>query len=81
MSAVNDMSRLLADPQVQALALHQQMAGDVTAVGTPIRIDGERSFHPHLSARVGQDTQAVLAAAGLSADEIATLAVQGAVQT
>ena len=80
-SAVNDLSRLLADPQVQALALHQQMAGNLTAVGTPIRIDGERSFDPHLSARVGQDTEAVLAAAGLSAQEIAALAAQGAVQT
>jgi crotonobetainyl-CoA:carnitine CoA-transferase CaiB-like acyl-CoA transferase len=53
----------------------------VCAVGTPIRIDGERSFHPHLSARVGQDSEAVLRAAGLSADEIAALAAQGAVQT
>ena len=49
-------------------------------VGTPIRIDGERAFAPHLSPRVGADTEAVLRAAGLSADEIATLAAQGAVQ-
>jgi crotonobetainyl-CoA:carnitine CoA-transferase CaiB-like acyl-CoA transferase len=82
-SAVNDLARLLDDPQVEVLGLHQSLAAqsNVCAVGTPIRIDGERSFHPHLSARVGQDSEAVLRAAGLSADEIAALAAQGAVQT
>lgn len=82
-SAVNDLSRLLDDPQVEALGLHQPLPtaqAPLAAVGTPIRIDGERSFHPHLSQRVGQDTQAVLRAAGLTDDEIATLAAQGAIQ-
>jgi crotonobetainyl-CoA:carnitine CoA-transferase CaiB-like acyl-CoA transferase len=84
-SAVNDLSGLLQDAQVEALALHQAMptesGAQLRAVGTPIRFDGERSFNPHLSHRVGQDTQAVLAAAGLGADEIAALAAKGAVQT
>ena len=83
-SAVNDLSRLLHDAQVEALALHQPLPvaeSTLTAVGTPIRIDGERAFAPHLSPRVGADTEAVLRAAGLSADEIATLAAQGAVQS
>jgi crotonobetainyl-CoA:carnitine CoA-transferase CaiB-like acyl-CoA transferase len=82
-SAVNDLSKLLQDEQVETLALHQPLTAngkEVAAVGTPIRFDGERSFHPHLSGRVGQDSRAVLAAAGLSAEEIATLAAQGAVQ-
>lgn len=82
-SAVNDLSRLLHDAQVEALALHQPLpaqGAELTAVGTPIRVDGERSFHPHLSSRVGEDTEAVLREAGLSADEIATLAAQGAIQ-
>ncbi|MDB5957480.1 CaiB/BaiF CoA-transferase family protein [Ramlibacter sp.] len=83
-SAVNDLAGLLQDPQVQTLALHQPMASPsgatLSAVGTPIRIDGQRAFDAHLSPRVGQDTEAVLRAAGLSADEIATLAAQGAVQ-
>ena len=35
---------------------------------------------PAMATRVGADTEAVLRAAGLSADEIATLAAQGAVQ-
>lgn len=80
-SAVNDLSSLLGDPQVRTLALHQRGPGDVAAVGTPIRIDGERGFAGHLSARVGQDTRAVLADAGLAPDEIAALAAQGAIGT
>jgi crotonobetainyl-CoA:carnitine CoA-transferase CaiB-like acyl-CoA transferase len=83
-SAVNDLAGLLQDPQVQSLALHQAMpapgGATLSAVGTPIRFDGQRSFDAHLSPRVGQDTEAVLRAAGLSPDEIATLAAQGAVQ-
>jgi crotonobetainyl-CoA:carnitine CoA-transferase CaiB-like acyl-CoA transferase len=83
-SAVNDLAGLLQDPQVQSLALQQPMAlasgATLSAVGTPIRIDGQRAFDGHLSPRVGQDTEAVLRAAGLSADEIASLAAQGAVQ-
>jgi crotonobetainyl-CoA:carnitine CoA-transferase CaiB-like acyl-CoA transferase len=83
-SAVNDLSKLLHDPQVEALALHQAIpAADgkqLAAIGTPIRFDGQRSFDPHLSGRVGQDTQSVLAAAGLSPEEIAALIAQGAVQ-
>jgi len=82
-SAVNDLSRLLQDPQVETLALHQPLAaGDkpVTAVGTPIRFDGERSFDPRLSTRIGEDSRAVLQEAGLTADEIDALLARGAVQ-
>jgi crotonobetainyl-CoA:carnitine CoA-transferase CaiB-like acyl-CoA transferase len=78
-SAVNDLSTLLADPQVKTLALHRGLGGDLTAMGTPIRIDGERGFAEHVSERVGQDTHAVLAAAGLSSHDIAALAAQGAI--
>lgn len=80
-SAVNDLSTLLKDSQVDALGLHRQLHGDLTAVGTPIRIDGERAFADHVSERVGQDTEAVLAAAGFSSDHIAALAAQGAITT
>jgi len=83
-SAVNDLTQLLQDPQVEALALCQQLAAPglsgVRAVGTPIRLNGERSFDPRFSGRVGQDTQAVLQDAGLSPHEISALVAQGAVQ-
>jgi len=82
-SAVNDLSTLLADAQVQALALHEALPvgqAELCAVGVPIRFDGERAFDAHLSRRVGEDTQAVLSAAGLPPAEIETLAASGAVQ-
>ena len=83
-AAVNDLAHLLQDPQVEALGLHHPLqapgSAEVCAVGTPIRLNGERSFDPHLSARVGQDTEAVLRDAGLQPDEIAALAARGAVQ-
>lgn len=82
-SAVNDLSKLLQDAQVDALQLHQPVAtpaAQLTAIGTPIRFDGQRSFQPHLSSRVGEDTAALLREAGLSEDEIATLAAQRAIQ-
>jgi crotonobetainyl-CoA:carnitine CoA-transferase CaiB-like acyl-CoA transferase len=83
-SAVNDLAGLLDDPQVAALALHEPLpvpaGAPLSAVGTPIRFDGQRAFAAHLSPRVGEDTRSLLLAAGLSADEIATLAAQGAVQ-
>ncbi len=81
-SAVNDLSRLLDEPQVQALGLHQGLAVDsgkgattqLAAIGTPIRFNGERSYNGHLSAQVGQDSQTVLAAAGLPQPDIDALA-------
>jgi crotonobetainyl-CoA:carnitine CoA-transferase CaiB-like acyl-CoA transferase len=69
-SAVNDLSKLLDEPQVMALGLHQSLVVQsdtgaptpLAAIGTPIRFNGERSFNGHLSAKVGQDTDTVLAA-------------------
>ena len=80
-SAVNDLSKLLDEPQVQALGLHQRLdvASDsgastrLTAVGTPIRFNGERAYNGQLSAQVGQDNQSVLAAAGLPQQDIDAL--------
>lgn len=80
-SAVNDLSTLLQEPQLDALGLHRRLRGELTAVGTPIRFDGERGFADHLTERVGQDTQALLVEAGYSPDEIAALAAQGAIAT
>lgn len=83
-SAVNDMSRLLDDPQVRALALHERLPAaegrNLAAVGTPIRIDGERSYDGRLSRRVGEDTRAVLLDAGLAAADIEQLVSKGAIQ-
>ena len=80
-SAVNDLSGLLDEPQVQVLGLHQGLPVDsgsgtsteLAAVGTPIRFNGERSYNGQLSAVVGQDSQSVLAAAGLTQQDIDAL--------
>lgn len=83
-SAVNDLSTLLKDPQVEALALHRRFSGpggELVAVGTPIRLDGVQLFAEHLSNCVGEDTQAVLADAGFSSTEIAALVAQRAIAT
>ena len=80
-SAVNDLSGLLDEPQVQALGLRQNLAVDsgsgkttlLAAIGTPIRFNGDRSYNGHLSAEVGQDNQSVLAAAGLPQQDIDAL--------
>lgn len=80
-SAVNNLSTLLQDPQVRTLGLHRPLRGSLTAVGTPIRFDGERGFADHLSERVGEDTAAVLAAAGLTEEQIRSLSQQRAIAT
>ncbi len=81
-SAVNDLSGLLDEPQVQALGLHHGLpvdsgsstSAELAAVGTPIRFNGERCYNGHLSAQVGQDSRSVLAAADLSLENIDSLA-------
>jgi len=95
-SAVNDLSQLLDEPQIQALGLHQSLRVEtetgtgtqqserpleVCAVGLPIRFNGERSFNGHLSGLVGQNSRSVLATAGLSQQDIDALVARGAVQT
>lgn len=69
---------------MQALALHEPLqageAAPVSTVGLPIRFDGERTFNGHLGKRVGEDSAAVLAAAGVAAGKIAALARQGVVR-
>ena len=82
-SAVQDLSEVMQDPQSAALAMHQTLevgSHHLCAVGTPIRLDGQRPYAAHLSARVGADTREVLASAGLDPVEIGALASQGAVQ-
>ena len=88
-SSVNNLAQVLQEPQVKALGLCETLALDIAgtdvspplqAMGLPIRFDGERQFNAHVSARVGQDSQAVLAAVGLTPQDIDALAAEGAVQ-
>jgi crotonobetainyl-CoA:carnitine CoA-transferase CaiB-like acyl-CoA transferase len=87
-SAVQDLSQVLNDEQVGALALHRPLAMTADdgssvythAVGLPIRFDGTREFAGDLSMRPGQDSVRVLRAAGVADHEIASLAEQGVIQ-
>ncbi len=87
-SAVQDLSQVLDDAQVNALGLHRPLAMttdsgasvNVQAVGLPIRFDGVREFASGLSMLPGQDSMAVLRAAGIGDADIAGLAAQGVIQ-
>jgi crotonobetainyl-CoA:carnitine CoA-transferase CaiB-like acyl-CoA transferase len=82
-SAVQDVSMVMEDPQLAALKLHRPLAvGDtkLCAVGTPIRLNGERPYDEHLSTVVGQDTRGILSQAGFTDKEIADLVALGAAQ-
>ena len=85
-SPVNDLSQVMQDAQVQAVNIAHPLAWEggpdrpLSAIGTPIRFDGQREFASHLSARVGADSRALLHAAGVSEERIAQLVSSGTVQ-
>ena len=85
-SPVNDLSQVMQDAQIQAVDIARPLAWEggpdrpLSAIGTPIRFDGQREFASHLSARVGADSRALLHAAGVSEERIAQLVSSGTVQ-
>ena len=81
-TVMNHAGQLLDDPHIRARHSVAEVAG-VPVPASPVRIrapDGRETAtalgEPH---RVGADNEAVLAAAGLSADEIAALTDQGVI--
>lgn len=85
-SPVHNLSQVTGDAQVQALDISREIdvpgshAGALCAIGSPMRFDGKREFASHVSARVGEDTRAVLQASGLSEEQIAQLATDHVIQ-
>ena len=70
---VQDLGQLPSDPQLVATGQLQTVphpAGDVTVVGSPYRIDGVRPRVHHAPPLLGQHTDEVLRALGLSATQI-----------
>ena len=70
---VQDLGQLPADPQVAATGLLQRLphpAGEVTLVGSPLRIDGERPRIRHAPPLLGQHTDEVLHQLGLDDDQV-----------
>jgi crotonobetainyl-CoA:carnitine CoA-transferase CaiB-like acyl-CoA transferase len=76
---VQDLSQLPTDPQVVATGqLHSlpHPAGPVTVVGSPLRLDGRRPRPHDAPPLLGQHTDEVLTALGLSPEQV--LEVTGA---
>lgn len=70
---VQDLGQLASDPQLVATGQLQTLphpAGAVTVVGSPYRLDGRRPRAHRAPPVLGQHTQEVLQALGLSADQI-----------
>lgn len=73
---VQDLASLPGDPQLVATGLLQELehaAGPVTVVGSPYRIDGVRPRARRAPPTLGQHTVEVLAALGLSQQQIREL--------
>ncbi|MER2135385.1 MAG: CoA transferase [Arthrobacter sp.] len=83
-SAVNTLDRVLADPQVEALAQLEAMRhprlGEVTMVNTPITFNGEYLAHRRTPPELGSDTAEVLGALGLTAEQIDGLLAAGVIE-
>jgi crotonobetainyl-CoA:carnitine CoA-transferase CaiB-like acyl-CoA transferase len=78
---VQDLSQVLASPQVAALGAVQELehpvAGSYALIGPPLRIDHAPLAYPMPAPVLGADTRAVLFEAGFGASEIDSLVRQG----
>jgi crotonobetainyl-CoA:carnitine CoA-transferase CaiB-like acyl-CoA transferase len=78
---VQDLSEVLASPQVAALGAVQELehpvAGSYALIGPPLRIDQAPLPYPMPAPVLGADTRAVLFEAGFGASEIDSLVSQG----
>ncbi len=78
---VQDLSQVLARPQVGALGSVQELqhatAGAYRVVSPPLRVDKAALGYPSPAPALGVDTRAVLTEAGLTSDEIDRLVEAG----
>jgi formyl-CoA transferase/CoA:oxalate CoA-transferase len=75
---VQDLAGVARHPQVRAVGMIDEVGG-VKSVGVPLRIDGERLGHDTGPPTLGRHSAEVLAEAGYSETEIATLVAEGVV--
>jgi len=80
---INSVSEVFVDPQVQHRQMHRVMKrGDleVPQVANPLRFDGASATSDVAPPRLGQDSDALLAEMGLTAEDIARLRRAGVVR-
>jgi CoA:oxalate CoA-transferase len=74
---INDMAEVFADAQVRARAMYVELAhpvlGTLRTTGVPVKLSASPGAVRTVPPELGADTDAVLAAAGCSAAEIAAL--------
>lgn len=80
---INDMAEVFADPQVRAREMYVELPhpslGVLKTTGVPVKLSATPGAVSLTPPRLGADTDAVLAAYGFSADEIAALRAAGAI--
>jgi crotonobetainyl-CoA:carnitine CoA-transferase CaiB-like acyl-CoA transferase len=80
---INDMADVFADPQVQAREMYVELPhaalGVLKTTGVPVKLSASPGAVCIVPPELGADTDAVLAANGFSADEIAALRGAGVI--
>jgi crotonobetainyl-CoA:carnitine CoA-transferase CaiB-like acyl-CoA transferase len=76
---VQDIGEVAADPQTEATGILRRLGG-FTTLGPAFSVDGERPEYPSPPPALGEHSPAVLAEAGYSEDEIASLTAGGVVR-
>ncbi|PNP96741.1 hypothetical protein A8G00_23080 [Sphingobium sp. SA916] len=80
---LHDVSQVASHPQVTSAGILQPLpideATDHKVVGLPITLDGHRPTASKVPPRLGEDTDAILAAAGIDQETLKALRVQGAI--
>jgi crotonobetainyl-CoA:carnitine CoA-transferase CaiB-like acyl-CoA transferase len=78
---VQDLSQVLARPQVGALGAVQELqhetAGAYRLIGPPLRVDQAALSYPSPAPALGSDTRAVLTESGLAPEDIDRLVEDG----
>jgi formyl-CoA transferase/CoA:oxalate CoA-transferase len=80
---INDMAEVFADPQVHAREMYVELPhaglGVLKTTGVPVKLSASPGAVRVVPPELGADTEAVLAANGFSADEIAALRGAGVI--